>query len=35
MLTIGDQFPTFSVKAVVGSERGKEFAELSDQSFAG
>ena len=35
MLTIGDQFPLFSAKAVVGLERGKEFADLSQESFAG
>ena len=35
MLTIGDQFPSFSAKAVVGLERGKEFADLSQESFAG
>jgi alkyl hydroperoxide reductase subunit AhpC len=35
MLTIGDKFPSFAAKAVVGLERGKEFAELSDRSFEG
>jgi peroxiredoxin (alkyl hydroperoxide reductase subunit C) len=35
MLTIGDQFPSFAVKAVVSTERGKEFSDLTDQSFAG
>jgi lipoyl-dependent peroxiredoxin subunit C len=35
MLTIGDKFPQFGVKAVVGTERGKEFADITDQSFAG
>jgi alkyl hydroperoxide reductase subunit AhpC len=35
MLTIGDQFPSFTAKAVVGLERGHEFATLSDQSFEG
>ena len=35
MLTIEDTFPQFGVKAVVASERGKEFADLTDQSFEG
>jgi lipoyl-dependent peroxiredoxin subunit C len=35
MLTIGDLFPSFTAKAVVGLERGQEFAELSDRSFDG
>ncbi|HEX3763408.1 MAG TPA: peroxiredoxin [Kofleriaceae bacterium] len=35
MLTIGDQFPTFIAKAVVGLDRGHEFETLSDQSFQG
>jgi alkyl hydroperoxide reductase subunit AhpC len=35
MLTIGDQFPSFSAKAVVGLERGHEFATLSNASFEG
>jgi peroxiredoxin (alkyl hydroperoxide reductase subunit C) len=35
MLTIGDQFPTFTAKAVVGLDRGHEFETLSDQSFTG
>ena len=35
MLTIGDQFPTFTAKAVVSLDRGKEFTDLSDQSFDG
>ena len=35
MLTIGDSFPTFTAKAVVGLDRGKEFAELSERSFDG
>ena len=33
MLTIGDPFPAFTAKAVVGVERGKEFAELGDHPF--
>ena len=35
MLTIGDRFPSFQVKAVVSRERGKEFTEISDASYAG
>jgi peroxiredoxin (alkyl hydroperoxide reductase subunit C) len=35
MLTIADQFPSFSAKAVVGLERGHEFATLSNASFEG
>lgn len=35
MLTIGDQFPSFAAKAVVGLERGKEFADLTNHSFDG
>ncbi|GIW44721.1 MAG: alkyl hydroperoxide reductase [Candidatus Binatia bacterium] len=35
MLTVGDRFPQFRLKAVVSGERGKEFAELTDQSFPG
>jgi peroxiredoxin (alkyl hydroperoxide reductase subunit C) len=35
MLTIGDKFPSFAAKAVVGLDRGKEFAEVSDHSFEG
>ena len=35
MLTIGDNFPAFTAKAVVSLDRGHEFETLSDQSFAG
>jgi peroxiredoxin (alkyl hydroperoxide reductase subunit C) len=35
MLTIGDQFPTFTAKAVVSLDRGHEFETLSDHSFQG
>src|SRR4051812_7777521 len=35
MLTIGDQFPSFTAKAVVGLDRGKEFTELTDRSYEG
>jgi peroxiredoxin (alkyl hydroperoxide reductase subunit C) len=35
MLTIGDRIPQFRVKATVSRESGKEFTEISDQSYAG
>lgn len=35
MLTIGDKFPSYSVKAVVSLEKGKEFTEITDQTHAG
>ena len=35
MLTIGDQFPAFTAKAVVSLERGHEFTTLSNTSFDG
>jgi peroxiredoxin (alkyl hydroperoxide reductase subunit C) len=35
MLTIGDQFPSFTAKAVVSLERGHEFTTLSEHSFEG
>ena len=35
MLTVGDRFPDFKLKAVVGMEPGQEFAELSAQAFPG
>jgi alkyl hydroperoxide reductase subunit AhpC len=35
MQTIGDQFPAFSATAVTSLERGKEFTQLTDQSFEG
>src|ERR1041385_4336955 len=35
MLTIGDSFPSFTAKAVIGLERGKEFTILSSDSFPG
>ena len=35
MLTIGDKFPTFKAKAVVSQARGKEFIELTDETFEG
>jgi peroxiredoxin (alkyl hydroperoxide reductase subunit C) len=35
MLTIGDKFPSFNVKAAVSLEKGKEFADISDKSYEG
>jgi len=35
MLTIGDKFPAFAAKAVTSLERGKEFTDLSNESFDG
>jgi alkyl hydroperoxide reductase subunit AhpC len=35
MLTIADQFPSFTAAAVVSLERGREFATLTNQSFEG
>jgi lipoyl-dependent peroxiredoxin subunit C len=35
MRTVGDSFPAFSLQAVVSLEKGREFAQLNDQSFAG
>jgi lipoyl-dependent peroxiredoxin subunit C len=35
MLTIGDTFPSFTAKAVVSLDRGREFTELSERSFEG
>jgi peroxiredoxin (alkyl hydroperoxide reductase subunit C) len=35
MLTIGDQFPTFDLKAVVSLERGKEFTDVNDRTYEG
>ena len=35
MLTIGDIFPSFTVKAVVSREAGKEFTDISDASYPG
>jgi peroxiredoxin (alkyl hydroperoxide reductase subunit C) len=35
MLTIADQFPSFTATAVVSLERGREFATLTNQSFEG
>lgn len=35
MLTVGDKFPNFKLKGVVGLEKGKEFAEIDNRSYAG
>jgi len=35
MLTIGDTFPQFQVKAVTTLETGHEFTDLTDRSFEG
>ena len=35
MLTIGDKFPAFSLKAVVSLEKGKEFKDISNSDFSG
>ncbi len=35
MLTVGDRFPSFSLKSVVSQESGKQFQDLTDQSHAG
>jgi alkyl hydroperoxide reductase subunit AhpC len=35
MLTVGDQFPDFTVTASVGREKGKEFTTLTNKNFAG
>jgi alkyl hydroperoxide reductase subunit AhpC len=35
MLTVGDQFPDFKLQAVVSREKGKEFREISQDSYPG
>ena len=35
MLTIGDRFPSFDLKAVVSLEKGKEFEQVTDKSHPG
>jgi alkyl hydroperoxide reductase subunit AhpC len=35
MLTVGDKLPEFKLQSVVSLESGKEFKELTDQSYAG
>jgi alkyl hydroperoxide reductase subunit AhpC len=35
MLTVGDKFPSFDMKAVVSTDKGKEFAEVSSEAYPG
>jgi peroxiredoxin (alkyl hydroperoxide reductase subunit C) len=35
MLTVGDKFPAFALNACVSLEKGKEFAQITDQSHPG
>ena len=35
MLTVGDRFPEFKLQAVVSTEKGKEFQEVTDKSYEG
>ncbi len=35
MLTIGDKLPEFNVLATVSLEKGKEFTEITDKTYAG
>jgi len=35
MLTVGDQFPQFRLNANVSREKGKEFQEVTNDTFAG
>lgn len=35
MLTIGDKFPAFRLQAAVDTAPGKEFAEITEQSYPG
>lgn len=35
MLTVGDTFPSFKLQAVVSRDKGKEFTEISQASYAG
>ncbi len=35
MLTVGDRFPEFSLKAAVSLDDGKEFADISNESHPG
>jgi len=35
MLTIGDKFPEFNLKAAVSREKGKEFADITHESYEG
>jgi peroxiredoxin (alkyl hydroperoxide reductase subunit C) len=35
MLTVGDKFPDFNLKAVVSLEKDKEFKDLTERDYAG
>jgi alkyl hydroperoxide reductase subunit AhpC len=35
MLTVGDKLPAFDLTAVVGLDKGKEFTQITDQSYPG
>jgi alkyl hydroperoxide reductase subunit AhpC len=35
MLTVGDTLPSFKLQSAVSLDKGKEFAELTDKSYAG
>ena len=35
MLTVGDQFPRFDLQAAVSLEKGKEFQQISNDTYAG
>ena len=35
MLTIGDKFPAFKLKAVVSLEKGKEFQDVTERDYPG
>jgi peroxiredoxin (alkyl hydroperoxide reductase subunit C) len=35
MLTVGDKFPAFKLQAAVSLEKGKEFQEITEQSYSG
>ncbi|MGE0131439.1 MAG: peroxiredoxin [Blastocatellales bacterium] len=35
MLTVGEKFPSFNLKAAVSLEKGKEFQEISDSTHRG
>ena len=34
MLTIGDKFPSFKLKAAVSLEKGKEFKDITDADYS-
>ena len=35
MLGVGEKFPEFKIKATVSLDKGKEFADITDQSYSG